>query len=242
MLATTEGIVLHTIKYGESSVIATIYTRDFGRQSYLVNAAHGKHSKNKAGILQPLFLVDIVAYYKQSRDLNRVKELKSNQNYQNLSFDIVKSTLAIFIAEMLYRSIHEQESYPEMYDFIKHALLYLDLMEAGMANFHIYFLYRLTEYLGFLPELKRIGFQNWFDMKKGAVVHAQPSHPYYANKDVTENLINLSGLKLHEIDQFKITRKMRDDLLAAIVEYYQLHFDDSGEIKSLNILREVFSS
>ena len=240
MLATTEGIVLHTLKYGESSVIATIYTRDFGRQSYLINAVHGKQSKNKAGILQPLFLVDIVAYYKQSRELNRVKELKGNQNYQNLSFDIVKSTLAIFLAEILYRSIHEQESYPEMYDFIKHALLYFDLMETGTTNFHIYFLYRLTEYLGFLPELKKAGFQNWFDMKKGAVVHVQPAHPFFANKDVTENLIKLSLLKLHEIDQYKITRKMRDDLLSALVEYYQLHFDDSEEIKSLNILREVF--
>ncbi len=167
MLATTEGIILHTIKYGESSVIATVYTRDFGRQSYLVNAARGKHAKNKAGILQPLFIVDIVAYHKQSRELNRVKEIKSNHNYQNLSFDITKSTLAIFLAEMLYRSIHEQESYPEMYDFIKHSLLYFDLMETGAANFHVYFLYRLTEYLGFLPELKRVGFQNWFDMKKG---------------------------------------------------------------------------
>ena len=241
MLATTEGIVLHTIKYGESSVIATIYTRDFGRQSYLINSARGKNAKNKVGMLQPLFLVDIVAYYKQSRELNRVKELKSNQNYQNISFDIIKSALVIFLAEMLYRSIHEQESYPEMYDFIKHSLLYFDIMETGTANFHIYFLYRLTEYLGFLPELKGTGFKNWFDMKKGTVVHVQPSHPFYANADETEILINLAGLKLHEIDQFKISRKLRDSLLSVIVEYYQLHFDDSGEIKSLNILREVFS-
>lgn len=241
MLATTEGIVLHTIKYGESSVIATIYTRDFGRQSYLVNAAHGKHAKNRAGLLQPLFLVEIIAYYKQSRDLNRVKELRSNQNYQNLSFDISKSTLAIFLAEMLFRSIHEQESYPEMFDFIKHSLLYFDLMEHGTANFHIYFLYRLTEYLGFLPELKKVGFQNWFDIKKGKVVHTQPSHPFFANKEETENLIYLSGLKLPEIEHLNISRKMRDSLLSVIVEYYRVHFDDSAEIKSLKILREVFS-
>ena len=240
MLATTEGIVLHSFKYGENSVIATIYTRDFGRQSYLINAAHGKHSKNKAGILQPLFLVDLVAYYKQSRELNRIKEIKSHQNYQNISFDIAKSTIAIFLSEMLYRSIHEQESYPEMFEFIKHAFLYFDLMDKGTANFHIYFLYRLTEYLGFLPELKRVGFQNWFDMKKGEVVHSQPSHPFYSNKEVTEYLIKLSEYKLHEIANFKVPGKMREELLSAIVEYYQLHFDDSAEIKSLNILREVF--
>src|SRR5665811_125739 len=115
MLVTTEGIVLHSIKYGESSVIATIYTRDYGRQSYLINAAHGKKSKNKASLLQPLFLVDMVAYQKQTRELHRVKELKSNQVYQNLAVDISKSTTTIFLSEILYKTIHEQESYPELF-------------------------------------------------------------------------------------------------------------------------------
>ncbi|PIF05504.1 MAG: DNA repair protein RecO [Draconibacterium sp.] len=240
MLETTEGIVLHTVKYGESSLIATIYTRSFGRQSYLVNGARGKHAGNSANRLQPLFIVDIVFYHKQSRELHRLKELKSNQVYQNLSLDISKSVVAIFLAEMLYRNVNEQESYPEMYDFIKNALLVFDLMESGVANFHIYFLYRLTEYLGFLPSLERQGFKNWFDMKKGAVVHYQPQHPYFAANEETECLINLASLKLHEIGQFKISRNMRDALLSIMVEYYRLHFDDPREIKSLKVLKEVF--
>ncbi len=240
MLVTTEGIVLHYIKYGESSVIATIYTRDFGRQSYLVNAARSKKAQNKSSLLQPLFLVDMVAYQKQTRELHRIKELKSNQVYQNIPFSITKSSLAIFLAEVLYKSINEQESYPEMYDFIKNSLLYFDLMETGASNFHLWFLFRLTEYLGFFPETNRVGFQNWFDMKIGAVVHSQPSHPFYANKEATEYLIKLASLKLHEISELAISRTMRDTLITVLVDYYQLHFDNLGEIKSLNVLREVF--
>jgi DNA repair protein RecO (recombination protein O) len=240
MLVTTEGIVLHFIKYGESSVIATIYTRDFGRQSYLVNAARSKKSQNKASLLQPLFLVDMIAYQKQSRELHRIKELRSNHVYQNLPFEITKSSTAIFLAEVLYKSINEQESYPEMYDFIKNSLLWFDLMEKGPGNFHIWFLFRLTEYLGFLPDTSRVGFEGWFDIKKGAVVHFEPSHPFYANKEVTENLIQLSALKIHEICEFEISRKMRDTLISVLIDYYQLHFEDLGEIKSLNVLREVF--
>ena len=240
MLISTEGIVLHFIKYGESSVIATIFTRDFGRQSYLVNAARGKKSQNKASLLQPLFLVDIVAYQKQTRELHRIKELKSNHVYQNLPFEITKSAMAIFIAEVLYKSINEQESYPEMYDFIKSSLLYFDLMEAGSSNFHLWFLFRLTEYLGFLPDTSRVGFEGWLDIKKGAVVHFQPSHPFYANKEATGYLMKLSVLKIHEISGFQISRKMRDTLISVLIDYYQLHFDDLGEIKSLNVLREVF--
>ena len=240
MIVSTEGIVLHFIKYGESSVIATIYTRDFGRQSYLVNAARSKKSQNKASLLQPLFLVDMIAYQKQSRELHRIKELRSHHVYQNIPFEITKSSTAIFLAEVLYKSINEQESYPEMYDFIKNSLLYFDLMEKGSGNFHIWFLFRLTEYLGFLPDTSRVGFEGWFDIRKGAVVHFEPSHPFYANKEATENLTLLSALKIHEINGFEISRKMRDTLISVLIDYYQLHFDDLGEIKSLNVLREVF--
>lgn len=240
MLATTEGIVLHSIKYGESSVIATIYTRDFGRQSYLINAAHSRKSKNKASLLQALFLVELVAYQKQTRELHRVKELKSSQIYQNLPVDITKSTLAIFLAEILYKSIHEHESYPELFDFIKNSMLYFDLMETGSSNFHLWFLLRLTEYLGFLPDLSKVGFQGWFDMKRGAVVHFQPSHPFFANKEVTAEFMKLAEVKIHELGEFKTSRKMRDALITVLIDYYQLHFDQLGEIKSLNVLREVF--
>jgi len=240
MLASTEGIVLHSIKYGESSVIATIYTRDFGRQSYLLNAARSTKSKNKAGLLQPLFLVELVAYQKQTRELHRIKELKSLSIYQNLPFDVAKSTVAIVLAERLYKSISEQESYTELYDFMVNSLLYFDLMEKGSSNFHLWFLLRLTEYLGFLPQLSKAGFQNWFDLKKGEVIPFQPPHPFYANKELTEALLNLAPVKMQNISEFHVTRSMRDSLLTALVDYYQLHFDNLGEIKSLKVLREVF--
>ena len=240
MLVNSEGIVLHAIKYGESSVIATIYTNEFGKQSYLVNAARNKKSKNKASLFQPLFLVDLVAYQKQSNDINRIKEVKSSAIYQNLPHDIIKSTIAIFIAEILYRTINEQESYSEMFSFIKNSVLYYDLMDSGYSGFHLWFLLRLTEYLGFMPDLERKGFQNWFDMKKGEIVSFQPSHPFYANKEETEFLADLALIKIHELSKYRIPRKMRDSLITSLVDYYHLHFENLGEIKSLNVLREVF--
>ena len=240
MLAVTEGIVLHHIKYGETSVIATVFTREFGRQSYIVNSSRSRKAKNKAGLLQPLFLLELEVYQKQARDIQRVKELKSLHVYQNIPFDIAKSTQVIFLAEMLYKTIHEQESYPELFDFIKSILLYYDLMEKGWQNFHLYFLFRLTEYFGFMPDTKKAGFESWFDLKKGSVVPFEPSHPFSANKEVTEYLITLSLLKIHELGSFKISRSMRESLLQILVDYYQLHFENLGEIRSLNVLKEVF--
>lgn len=240
MLAATEGIVLHFIKYGETSVIATIFTRDFGRQSYIVNASRTHKSKNRAGFLQPLFLVDLEVYQKQTREVQRIKEIKIMHPYQNIPFDITKSTQTIFLAEMLYKTIHEQESYPELFDFVKSALLYFDLMENGWQNFHIYFLFRLTEYFGFMPDTRKTGFEGWLDLRKGKVVQNEPSHPLFANKEASELLIRLSLLKINELDQFKISRSMRDTLLTVLVDYYQLHFDNLGEVKSLHVLKELF--
>ncbi|MCK5730267.1 MAG: DNA repair protein RecO C-terminal domain-containing protein, partial [Draconibacterium sp.] len=131
-------------------------------------------------------------------------------------------------------------SFPEMFDFIKSALLYFDLMEKGKLNFYLFFLYRLTEYLGFLPNTNKSSFEGWFDLKKGEVVNFQPSHPFFVNKEVTEYFITLSTLKLHELKDFNISRSMRDSLLKALVDYYQLHFDNLGEIKSMSVLKEVF--
>ena len=241
MLATTEGIVLHSIKYGESSVIATIYTREFGRQSFLINAARSKKSKNKASLLQPLFLVDLVTYRKQTLEIQRIKEIKSYQVYQNIPFEITKSTQTIFLAEMLYKTIGEQESFPEMFEFIQHTLLYFDLMEEGSANFHLWFLFRLTEYLGFLPDTSFKGFEGWFDLKKGEVVPFEPSHPMFFNKEATTYFQQLASFKLRELSSLQISRNMRDYLLLKMVDYYQLHFDNLGNIKSLDVLKQVFS-
>jgi DNA repair protein RecO (recombination protein O) len=241
MLVTTEGIVLHFIKYGDSSVIATIYTRSTGRQAYILNISHSRKSKVKTGILQPLFIVNMVAYQKETREVQRIKEIKNDPVYQNIPFEISKSSQALFLAEVLLKTLREQEGVPELFDFIRNSLLFLDLAEGSAANFHLWFLFRLTEFLGIMPDLKRTGFEGWFDMKKGAIAPFEPSHPFFMNKEATEKLIALSMLSISEIGQLHITRNMRGYLTNKILEYYQLHFEHLGDIKSLKVLNEVFS-
>ena len=240
MLATTEGIVLHQVKYGESSVIVNIYTREFGRQAYLMNAARSKKSKNRAGLLQPLFLVDLVGYQKETREVQRIKEIKNTPAYQNIPFDVTKSTQVIFLAEILSKTLREQESAPPLFDFLKNTLMYFDWMESRSANFHLWFLFRLTEYLGFLPDTRKVGFEGWFDMRKGAVVPFEPSHPFFIQKEATRILCQLSELKIGDLEHWKILRNMRRLLTAKLVEYYKLHFENMGEVKSLKVMQEIF--
>jgi len=241
MLAATDEIVLHYIKYGESSIITTIYTREFGRQSYIINAARKNKSKNGTGIFQSLFLVELVAYQKQSREVQRIKEIKNSPAYQNIPFDVTKSTQVIFLAELLYKTLMEEEGSPELFHFIKNSLLYFDLMDYNTVNFHLYFLYRLTEYLGILPDMTTTNFKGWFDLKKGSISPNEPSHPYFVHPEATKLLTNLATLKIQDIKEFKISADMRNYLLSKLIEYYHFHFQNLGEIKSLKVLREVFS-
>ena len=241
MLVSTEGIVLHYVKYGENSVIANIYTREFGRQAYMLNVSRSKKQHNKTNTLQPLFLVDLIAYQKDTREVQRIKEMKNQPVYQNIPFDVSKSTQAIFLAEMLSKTLREQENNPGMFEFIRNALLFFDLAEEGAPNFHLWFLFRLTEFLGFLPNIQKVGFRNWFDMRKGQVSPNEPPHPFFLHPEATDVLCQLAALRLQELGKLKINREMRSSLTSRLVEYYQLHFEHLGEMKSLKVLHEIFA-
>ncbi len=241
MLVSGEGIVLRGVKYGENNIIATIYTKEWGRQAYIVNVSRNRKSQNRSGILQPLFFVNIVAYQKNTREIQRIKELKNQPVYQSIPFDVVKSSQIIFLAELLYKIFREQESSPDTFSFIKNSLLYYDLTENPAANFHLWFMFRMTEFAGIMPDTSKAGFEGWFDMRGGAIVPFEPSHPFFMNKEATGVLIKLASLEIKDIAKLRISSPLRNSLTLKLVEYYQLHFERLGEIKSLKVLHELFS-
>jgi DNA repair protein RecO (recombination protein O) len=241
MLVTTQGIVLYHIRYSDNSIIVNIYTREFGRQAYIMHISRRKKAPGKIGIIQPLFLVDLTAYQKDTREVQVIKEIVNQPVYQNIPFDVVKSTQAIFIAEILSKTLREQESVPDLFQFITNALLFFDLAEEGIANFHLWFLVRLTDYLGFKPDIRRIGFRSWFDMRTGSVVPYQPSHPFFFPPEATGDFCRLASLKINEWKLLKLSHEMRSYLTVKLIDYYQLHFEHLGEVKSLKVLQELFA-
>lgn len=239
MLDKTRGIILHTVKYGDNSLILTVYTEKFGRQSYMINGARNSRSKNKAGLLQPLFIVDLEVYQKKGRDLQRIKELKISSPYTTLPFDVIKTTQAIFIAGILYKIILEEEQNHELFHFIESSLMFFDMMDRGKPDFHIWFLSHLTKYLGIVPNTSETN-EGWLDMKKGVMVVNEPPHPGYMNQSISSLFKQLLKLRIQDLPDFKTTRKNRTQLLSKILEYYQTHFGNVVNLKSSEILKEVF--
>lgn len=239
MLEKTRGIVLHTVKYGDKSLILNIYTEMSGRQAYILNAARGPASKNRAGLLQPLFIIDLDVYRKKSRELQRIKECRLIAPYTSIPFDMVKTAQALFISEILGKIILEEECNPDLYQFLESSFFYFDLMEEGKSVFHLWFLSHLTAYLGIMPATKGNGYE-WLDMQKGNMVAGEPPHPAYMNPEMAGLFNQISGMSIREISGFKANQTEKRMLLNKILEYYSLHFGNLSTLKSTEVLKAVF--
>ena len=152
MIRKTKGIVLHTTRYGESSLVVHCYTEEFGRQSYMIKGVRKSRKQNRSNLFQPLFLLDFEVYHKDSREIQLVKEATRSIPLNSIPFDVTKSTQAIFIAEVLYRVVKEEEQNPMLSHFLVNSIKYLDALEDPSPDFHIVFLFQLSRYLGFYPQ------------------------------------------------------------------------------------------
>jgi DNA repair protein RecO (recombination protein O) len=239
MLYKTDGIILHTVKYSESSIIAKIYTSEFGLQSYMISGVRSKKSKHKSALLQPLSLVDLIVSNSSKGGLQRITEINLLQPYTDIPYNVVKSSIAIFLNEILYKVLKEEHADPDMFEYVKNALLVLDLKQENCSNFHIYFLTQLSRYLGFAPQDVLSELHVFFDLREGRFLTAIPSHSHYlstAGSRIFQDFMHAGFENFHLI---KTDRLQRKELLQALILYYQLHIAAFGEIKSLSILEEI---
>lgn len=241
MLHKTKGIVFHTTRYSETSVIAKVYTELFGLQSYMINGVRSKKAKIRSSILQPLSLLEMVVYHKDREGLQRVSEIKVNFPFKSIPFDNVKSSIVLFLKEVLIKSIKEEEANNNLFEYITNAMQFLDLDKKNCNNFHLYFMLQLTKFLGFYPNGSFSKTNKYFDLKEGNIQSIQPPHNYYIEPPLSEyfqHLLNASYDSIHSIPDIY---RFRKDLLKVLITYYELHIPNFSKLKSLEVLEEVMS-
>ena len=243
MLHHTKGIVFSTVKYSESSVVAKIYTEELGLQSYMINGVRRAKASTKPALLQPLTLLDMVVYFRENKNLQRIKEVKLAYTFVAIPFDIVKSSVALFMAEILYKTIKETaESNQEQFDFLYHYIQFLDQTPESVANVHLHFLLNLSRYLGFHPqnnfdkEKCRL-----FDLQEGIFVGQRPVHPHYFDPNCSEVLSILMESRVQHLHEIRLKRSLRRVLLDGLIQYFELHIENFREVKSIRILNEVLT-
>jgi DNA repair protein RecO (recombination protein O) len=220
MLNKTQCVVLSHVKYGDSSLIVRVLTHDFGRQSLLVHGVRKKRPKYNPYLFEPFSLLDIDFYFKQNRDLHTLRETKPAVALNQLYFDIRKSTIAIFLAELISKSLQEVEVNPSLFDFIFHAVQILDVAEDGIENFHLIFLLELSKYVGIYPG------------------NNQDLHQFLTEDPV--QITDLLEFSLSDIGKLKLSQKNKISILEMLVKYYRFNLEGMGTIKSLPILKTVF--
>lgn len=240
MLHKTRGIVFKTTNYSESSVIVQVFTEKFGLQSYLINGVKRPKSKIKLNSLQPLHLLDMVVYHKPTGNIQRLAELSHQPVFLSIPYDIVKSSIAMFLNEVLYKSLRQHAADEVLFEFLFHAIEILDSLSNGLANFHLYFLLRLTRFLGFYPNTT-IASAAYFDLKNGGYSKMQPPHAFILEPPYTAlwtKILNSNFDNLHSLHPSSQERKV---ILEKILDYYQLHVDGFGRVRSHEVLEEVLS-
>lgn len=241
MLHKTRGIVLKTTDFSESSVVVQVFTEKFGLQSYLINGVKKPKAKIKLNILQPLYLLDMVVYHKSAANIQRVSEIRHQPIFLSIPYNIVKSSLAMFINEFLYKAIKQQTADEVLFEFLFHAIEILDRLEHGIANFHLYFLLRLTRFLGFYPDDSFKKNADFFDLVDGCFVSGQTAHKNILVQPQTGQWRELLLSNFDNLQNLQISNQSRRILVDKLIEYYQLHIDGFGQIKSHHVLEEVLS-
>lgn len=221
MLYKTKGIVFRYVKYGETSIIVTIFTEQFGLQSYILNGIRGTSRANKIALYQPLTLLDLVVYHKENVGIMRIKEAKCLYPYRSVSYEIKKSSIAIFICEIVNKSVKEQIHTQELFHFMANSMIYLDTHEQ-IENFHLQFLLGLSKHLGFGT--------------------SQPEEILSSRVPEEEEVTMLTQLLQSEYDSgLSITYSTRQRLLTLLLRFYASHIDNFGVVNSIEVLKEVLS-
>jgi DNA repair protein RecO (recombination protein O) len=239
MLTTTRGIVFHTIPYSDSRVIAKIYTEHSGIESFIITVSRSKKGKIKNNLLQPLTQLDLVVDYRERNNLHSVREISCSVPYQHLQDDIIKTSIALFLAEVLYKSVKEEEANEQLFSFLANSLHILDLQEEGVANFHLVFLLQLTKYLGFYPQPNLFGPKSIFDLRDGVFRDKFPDHLHYLDAADARSLEYILMMNYSDMAEFALTGEMRRVMVRHILYYYDLHLHNMHEVKSHQVLEVV---
>jgi len=241
MIESTKALVLHQIRYSDSGIVVQFFTRKYGRLSCLIKGMRKKKSGKQNVFFQPMFLLDVAIYYKNTRELQTIKDFSPYYSPADIYSNIKKSSVAVFLSEVLTSVLREESPNEHLYDFLENSIVYFDSCKKGFANFHLVFLAILSAYLGFEPGRGIIGGKNYFDLLNGRFVPVPPVHGKYVNQEISEILATLFSSSSYEtIHEIILTGALRNEVLEILVKYLSLHLPGLKKIKSLEVLKEVF--
>ncbi|MEO8721628.1 MAG: DNA repair protein RecO [Ginsengibacter sp.] len=241
MIYLTKGIVLRTIKYGETSVIASIFTELFGIQSYMVNGVRTMGKTSKAHYFQPSSMLEIEVYHNELKNLQRLKDVKWSALYKNILSDVTKNSVALFMVELLQKSLKQPETNEALFQFCEDVFLQLDVADnESTSNFPIYFSLQLAPFLGFRIQNNYSEKMKFFNMQEGNFSNENSTATEHLNAELSYFISELlKAIHPNDLREIKMNRRIRSAILKNLENYYAWHIPEFGKMKTLTVLSEI---
>ncbi|MEO8822118.1 MAG: DNA repair protein RecO [Ginsengibacter sp.] len=241
MIYSTKGIVLRTIKYGETSVITSVFTELFGIQSYLVNGVRTGGKSGKAHFFQPSSILEMEVYHNELKNLQRIKDLKWSVLYKNILSDVTKNSVALFMVELLQKSLKQPETNENLFHFCEDAFLQLDMTDNEItANFPIYFSMQIAQISGFSLQNNYSEKRNIFNLQEGKFSEENVGTTEYISTEINYNISELlKAIHPNDLREIKMSGKTRREILKIMESFYAWHIPEFGTMKTLKVLSEI---
>ncbi len=240
MLTKTEAIVLKSLKYGESRLIIDMFTRQQGRLSFIVSLPKTARGRLKKQLFQPLTLLSVEMDVRPNARLQKLRDARLLTPFQTIPFDADKLSISLFIAEFLYYALRGEQRNEPLFDYVVSSIQWLDGRESLFANFHLVFLMRLARFLGFYPNLEGYDEGCYFDLRESTFTTHAPLHREFLMPEEAEKLQLMMRMDFPTMHLFRLSRQERQRLLEVALTYYRLHLPDFPELRSLQVLQEMY--
>lgn len=240
MLVKTRAIVLRSIKFGDSSIIVDVFTESNGRLSFITHIGKSKTAKIKKQFFQSFAILDIECDIRPRSQLQHIKEVRFLYSFSSIPFDVYKLSISLFLSEFLIYSLKEEQANVPLFEYIVYSIKWLDQSKDRFSNFHLVFLMRLSRFLGFYPNLSDYGENRWFDLRSGCFCQSAPVHGDVLEPDEAKNICIMMRMNYETMHLYTMSRKERDRCIEVMLHYYRLHLPVFPDLKSFDVLKELF--
>ncbi len=241
MLVKTEAIVLHSFRYGESRMIVDVFSQEAGRLSLIASLPKTQKARLKKQYFQPMTILEIAYDQRQRVQLQQLKDARLLTAWTTIPFSPEKLALSLFIAEFLYHALRSEQRDDLLFAYICDSMQWLDGVEQGYASFHLTFLMRLSRFLGFFPNLDNYVEGCVFDLRAGTFINNVPLHHDYLQPDESRLIHLLMRMDYPTMHLYRLSHQDRNRIVEVLLQYYRLHIPQFPELKSLQVLRELWA-
>lgn len=241
MLTKTHAIVLHSLKYGDTRMIVDMFTKKFGRLAFIVSIPKSTRSKIKKQFFQPLSLLEVKLDFRPRLQLQRLSDARWAPPFASIPFDPHKLAISLFLSEFLCHALRSEQQNEPLFEYLESGIQWLDGQDGQFSNFHLVFLMRLSRFLGFYPNLEHYSVGFYFDLRESIFLPQPPVHRDFLGPEEAGKVQLMMRMDFATMHLFRMSHGERQRLLEVALTYYRLHLPDFPEMKSINVLRELYA-